>query len=686
MRKKLLFPLLLTFLLIFFVNLLTLPIKASADNNGHFLVDFGISTNETSITGWNNIDDIHNGIDTTSYFPLVDDTGATSNATLHLTAGFNSSGCLGNNAGTTSSSLYPASATQDDLLLSKATWCGVAPDTSAAFVLGGLTQYANYNIRFYASRVNHDGVNRTTDYTIGGTTVSLNATDNVNGHADINSVVPSNGAINVAVSIDAASAQFGYLGVLEVTGNNHVPSANAGTNQTITLPTHSVTLSGSGTDPDGDSINYNWAELTNGGATIVSPNSASTAVTDLAAGTYNFQLTVTDTGGASSTNNVNITVNNSVASCAKKIVVLGSSTAAGTGANPISHSWVNLYTTYLQQLNAKSSVINLAVGGYDTYYELPTGTTPLNGRPSPDTAHNITAAIANHPDGIILNLPSNDEANGYSVSETEANFNTIATAAAQAKIPIWFTTTQPRNLSQQGLSDLATVKSWIQSTYPTTSIDFWTTVANNDGTINSTYSYGDGIHVNNFGHQKFYNRVAGSGFIEQLCPLPKPTPTATATTTPSVSTSSTVTPTTQSNLLTGSLQNVGSVTVTSGISTYYLGYNTPTFKGTGTPGMTITVTIHSNPIILTTTVGTDGTWSVIAPAIPNGLHDLLITEADSKGDTTTLAHYSLGINYGSLPATGDNLTIPLTMGTFIILLTSIFLFIYGYKTKRNNDK
>ena len=92
-------------------------------------------------------------------------------------------------------------------------------------------------------------------------------------------------------------------------GGNISPSANAGTDQTITLPTSSVTLSGSGTDIDGSITAYAWTKISGTGGTIVSPSSASTSVTGLTAGTYVFRLTVTDNASATGTDDITITVN-----------------------------------------------------------------------------------------------------------------------------------------------------------------------------------------------------------------------------------------------------------------------------------------------------------------------------------------------------------------------------------------
>ena len=89
---------------------------------------------------------------------------------------------------------------------------------------------------------------------------------------------------------------------IQVTVNpagNIPPTANAGPDQTITLPTNTVTLSGSGTDADGNITAYLWTKISGPTAgTITNPNSATTTVTGLVQGVYSFELRVTDNNGA----------------------------------------------------------------------------------------------------------------------------------------------------------------------------------------------------------------------------------------------------------------------------------------------------------------------------------------------------------------------------------------------------
>ncbi|MGH2644680.1 MAG: PKD domain-containing protein, partial [Chitinophagaceae bacterium] len=88
------------------------------------------------------------------------------------------------------------------------------------------------------------------------------------------------------------------------------PVANAGSNQTITLPVDSLLLDGSASsDSDGTITSYLWAQQSGPSAyNIVNPDSVWTEVTGLDTGTYIFILTVTDNSGATDSSIVSITV------------------------------------------------------------------------------------------------------------------------------------------------------------------------------------------------------------------------------------------------------------------------------------------------------------------------------------------------------------------------------------------
>ena len=90
---------------------------------------------------------------------------------------------------------------------------------------------------------------------------------------------------------------------------NQAPTANAGSDINLTLPTNNTTLIGSGTDADGTIASYAWTRVSGPTTfTLGAAEAATTALTNLVLGTYVFRLTVTDNNGATGTDNVTVTV------------------------------------------------------------------------------------------------------------------------------------------------------------------------------------------------------------------------------------------------------------------------------------------------------------------------------------------------------------------------------------------
>ncbi len=91
---------------------------------------------------------------------------------------------------------------------------------------------------------------------------------------------------------------------------NKAPIANAGNSIVVTLPDDSVKLIGSGTDADGQVVAYLWSEVSGPNTpTIANSGASSTSVTGLIAGTYIFQLMVTDNQGATGADTTSVLVN-----------------------------------------------------------------------------------------------------------------------------------------------------------------------------------------------------------------------------------------------------------------------------------------------------------------------------------------------------------------------------------------
>ena len=200
-----------------------------------------------------------------------------------------------------------------------------------------------------------------------------------------------------------------------------------------------------------------------------------------------------------------------------KILILGSSTAYGTGASSTDSSFVAKYRAYLKRKNPLNNIINYGIPGYRTYHNLrPTGYIPPDNRPYPNTEFNITNALLDNPDAIIINMPSNDAASNYTLAEQQANFEATMRIADSLNIPVWVTTSQPRfYLTTEQMTNLRNLKTWVLSRFSDKAVNFWDGIANEDGTIASQYYY-DYVHVNNAGHEEFYNRMKKECILDSL--------------------------------------------------------------------------------------------------------------------------------------------------------------------------
>ena len=93
--------------------------------------------------------------------------------------------------------------------------------------------------------------------------------------------------------------------------NNIAPVAKAGLDKTITLPTKAITIVGSGTDADGTIATYNWVKLSGPASSLSNTTTSKLWAYNLVEGVYSFRLTVTDNIGASSSDDMILTVQSS---------------------------------------------------------------------------------------------------------------------------------------------------------------------------------------------------------------------------------------------------------------------------------------------------------------------------------------------------------------------------------------
>ena len=126
----------------------------------------------------------------------------------------------------------------------------------------------------------------------------------------INNLVQGTYVFKLKVTDNDGASSEDQITVIVNPAANVAPVAKAGTDITITLPTNTVNVNGStSTDADGTIASYLWTKVSGPAATIANASGSSTAINNLVQGTYVFKLKVTDNDGASSEDQVTVTVN-----------------------------------------------------------------------------------------------------------------------------------------------------------------------------------------------------------------------------------------------------------------------------------------------------------------------------------------------------------------------------------------
>jgi hypothetical protein len=163
-----------------------------------YLIDFGLTVTPGN---WNILVDY---LLNAQLANLQDDNGISSTIDLHITERFGSKATSGYS---TVESPYPNTAKTDMFY--------VASGSTASIAVSSLNLSKKYNFTFYASRAATD--DRTTDFTINGTTVSLNAANNDTNTVTISNAIPAeDGSIDITIAANTSST-YGYLNVLEIT-------------------------------------------------------------------------------------------------------------------------------------------------------------------------------------------------------------------------------------------------------------------------------------------------------------------------------------------------------------------------------------------------------------------------------------------------------------------------------------
>ncbi len=118
-----------------------------------------------------------------------------------------------------------------------------------------------------------------------------------------------NAGTNVGLPFTGSAPDMGFFENGTTQPTNQTPSANAGADKNITLPSSSTLISGSGSDPDGSIVSYIWSFRTGPNIPVLSGTTTTTLTTsNLIAGTYVLRLTVTDNEGLTAYDEVTVSV------------------------------------------------------------------------------------------------------------------------------------------------------------------------------------------------------------------------------------------------------------------------------------------------------------------------------------------------------------------------------------------
>lgn len=478
------------------------------------LIDFGTIL---SPDPWNNMTDAGSG----DIADIIKSDGFLSGYGIRVTDPFTGVNDAGSQSPNPETGISPE-ASGDSFYGSTELWSGTINPTGAV-QLYNLNPDKEYEVFIYASRVATD--NRETKYVVEGATVDsflYQVSSNTDSIIAVTLQPNVNGEINVMASPgpnNNNSYGFFYLGAMKVVYEHEEPSDE----RELSL----IRPNGGEIWRVGDTAQVKWQKKNI--AEVILDYSTDNGTTwqtldTIVGGATTYDWAIPDEMSdeclvrlTSDTLEVISAANFSIGepATAFKIAILGSSTAAGTGASPDS-SWVERYADYLKY-DTKFEVTNFARGGYNTFRILPTGTETNSGE-TIDETRNVTAALAIDPCAIIVNMPSNDAAGGYDAATQLSNFEAVANAAQEAGTQIWIATTQPRNFTNQTQIDIQTeVRDSILSIYGENAIDFWTGIANEENTILEEVDSGDGVHLNNKGHKILFERVKDKGIDNIEC-------------------------------------------------------------------------------------------------------------------------------------------------------------------------
>ena len=473
-------------------------------------VDFGDNLSELP---WNNLTLPRTG----ELLNLMDSRGLTTDLSIRVSDSFNGI----NNSGTTNPSIdlnIPNTASSDSFF-GNLTLFGDATEPTAAVTISNLVIDRPYDLSIFSSRLATD--NRETEYIIEATVIDtayLNASDNTTNTVEFQNVFPAaDGTITIRCTAGPDNDNefnFYYLGALVLSFEEEPVMID--TMLSLVYPNGGEYWQ-SNKQPEIrwqsqgiDSLNLLYSIDDGLTWTIIDQVNALTQ-------SYTWNPPMIDSktarirleGNGRSAESESFFELTSQDTSECHIVVLGSSTAAGTGPSSLDSAWVWRYQDFIFQNDTRMRLTNLARGGFTTYNILPNDASiPTGVNQSIDFSRNVTMARSLDPNAVIINLPSNDAANGYSVADQLENYSLITDQLDLDSIEYWVATPQPRN-------NFSTAQKQIQldmrdstfSIFNDFAIDFWNGFETAANDLDASFDSGDGVHMNDAGHRELFLRV-----------------------------------------------------------------------------------------------------------------------------------------------------------------------------------